>query len=97
MAKSIMPFNIKGRCYICHAHCSTDEHHIFEGSNRAASDKYGLTVYLCRICHQRAHEHPREFERMYNLKARAQALAMSVYRWTIEEWRRIFRKDYRGG
>lgn len=95
MADSIMQFNIKGRCYICHANCSTDEHHIFEGSNRAASDKYGLTVYLCRICHQRAHEYPREFEGMYHLKSRAQTLAMSSYRWTVDDWRRIFRKDYR--
>lgn len=95
MAKSIMPYNIKSRCYACGANCETDEHHIFQGSNRADSDKYGLTVYLCRVCHRRAHEHPIEFESTYHLKRLAQMSAMSVYHWTVDKWRKLFRKDYR--
>lgn len=59
MAKSIMPFNIKGRCYICKANCPTETHHIFQGSNRQACDDLGLTVDICRICHERAHKYPK--------------------------------------
>lgn len=94
MARSIMPYNIKGRCYICHANCHTDEHHIFEGANRQASDKYRLTVFLCRVCHRRAHEYPKEFEEKYHLKRSAQIVAMTKYRWTIDDFRKHFRKDY---
>ena len=97
MAKSVLPFNVKGRCYICHAQCETDEHHIFEGANRKASDKYGLTVYLCRVCHRRAHDFPKEFEEKYHLKRMTQTAAMVRYGWDIKQWRRLFRKDYRYG
>lgn len=93
--KSIMPFNVKGRCYICHASCRTDEHHIFEGSNRQASELYGLKVDICRICHERGHRHPKEFEETYKLKSRAQLVAMEHYGWDVDEWRGLFRKDYR--
>lgn len=94
MAKSIMPFNGANRCYTCQAICKTDEHHIFQGANRQASDKYGLTVELCRICHSRAHEYPEAFEDWKHLKQRAQQVAMSHYGWDIDEWRLHFRKDY---
>ena len=93
--KNIMPFNVYGRCYICKAECHTDEHHIFEGANRSASDRYGLTVYLCRVCHRRAHEQPELFENKYKLKRRAQLSAMSKYGWSVDEFRTYFRKDYR--
>ena len=32
------------RCFICGKYTATDTHHVFQGSNRAASDRYGLTV-----------------------------------------------------
>ena len=89
-----MPFNVKGRCYICGANCRTDEHHIFQGSNRAAAEQHGLKVDICRVCHERAHRHPKEFEEAYHLKQRAQRAAMSHHGWTIAEWRELFRKDY---
>ena len=90
--KSIMPFDVIGRCYICKANCHTDTHHIFQGSNRQASDKYGLTIQVCRVCHRRIHQTPKPFE---YLKSEAQIRAMEKYKLTIEEWRKLFRKDYR--
>lgn len=95
MAKSIMPFNIKGRCYICKANCSTETHHIFQGSNRQACDDLGLTVEICRICHERAHKYPKEFEQKYHLKSNAQKIAMITRGLSIDQWRELFRKDYR--
>jgi hypothetical protein len=95
MAKSIMPFNVKNRCYICKANCVTDTHHVFQGSNRQKADDLGLTVELCRVCHKRAHEHPQEFEQRYHLKSNAQYRAMLKHNLSIDEWRAMFRKDYR--
>lgn len=51
MNKSIMPGNIKGRCYFCRRICNTENHHIFYGRNRKRSDVDGMTVYLCHSCH----------------------------------------------
>ena len=39
-------------CFNC-GRLATDRHHIFMGkAYRPKSDKYGLTVYLCKECHQ---------------------------------------------
>lgn len=29
-----------------------EEHHVFNGPNRKNSEKYGLKVYLCYVCHR---------------------------------------------
>lgn len=42
------------RCYICHRPAS-DIHHCVGGRFRKLSDKYGLTVPLCRSCHNNVH------------------------------------------
>jgi len=94
MASSIMPHNLKGVCYVCKAHCDTQEHHIFEGANRAASERTGLKCDLCPVCHRRAHEHPEAFENLTHLKRDAQRLAMEYYGWTVDDFRERFRKDY---
>ena len=93
--KSVMPYNFPNICYTCKANCKTDVHHIFQGSNHDAADRFGLTCNLCRICHNRAHIFPKQFEEKYHLKSRAQFAAMSKYHWNIDELRKLFRKDYR--
>ena len=50
MSKSIMQDD-KDRCYICGGR-ATEEHHVFHGSNRKKSEKWGLKVYLCPWCHR---------------------------------------------
>lgn len=52
--KSIMDTE-QGKCYLCGRETVTECHHIFGGSNRRISDKDGMTVYLCRLCHWRCH------------------------------------------
>ena len=47
---SIVQGNREG-CYICGA-VPTERHHIFGGSNRDLSEKYGLTVDLCPYHHR---------------------------------------------
>ena len=38
-------------CYFCGSTNWLEYHHIFNGSNRKHSTKYGLGVYLCHWCH----------------------------------------------
>lgn len=93
MAESILP-TAKGICFVCKAVYPTQEHHIFQGANRSAADRFGLWVNLCPVCHRRAHEHPKEFEKKYHLKQIAQLAAMREYKWTTEQFRELFRKSY---
>lgn len=39
------------KCYMCGSVRWLELHHIFGGSNRKKSTKYGLVVYLCHSCH----------------------------------------------
>ncbi len=47
----------EGECFLCKQdgrrirHKTLHKHHIFGGSNRKKSEKYGLTVRLCPECH----------------------------------------------
>lgn len=60
MSKSIMQDLKSGRCYICEKWLDRDypmqgleKHHAIYGKgNRKQSEKYGLTVMLCRHHHQ---------------------------------------------
>ena len=50
--KSVMQ-NSK-RCLICGSYQNLEKHHVFGASNRDLSERYGLWVYLCHICHNEA-------------------------------------------
>lgn len=41
-------------CFICKGTYWLEEHHIFGGSNRKKSEKYGLKVFLCHRHHNEA-------------------------------------------
>ena len=41
-------------CYLCNKR-GTDTHHCLYGNKRAAADRFGLTVRLCRECHIKVH------------------------------------------
>jgi len=49
---SIIPGNRKGKCFICGREGYTEEHHIFEGSCRPASEANGLKVDICLDHHR---------------------------------------------
>ena len=80
-------------CYICGAVCWLEVHHIFGGSSRKSSTKYGLTVYLCHYCHN---EPPNGVhfnrQRMEWLKAEGQKKFNEVY--PDLDFMRIFGKNY---
>ena len=39
------------RCLVCGSPY-VEEHHVFEGSRRQASEAYGMKVYLCSVHHR---------------------------------------------
>lgn len=86
----------KGRCFLCGRTDWIETHHIFNGTaNRKKSEKYGLTVHLCHCCHN---EPPNgvhfNSNRDLMLKRLAQEQAMEYYGWTIEDFIKIFGKNY---
>lgn len=73
-----------------------DKHHIFGGSNRRNSERYGLVVplhhYECHIFGEKAAHNCRES--MDKLHVMGQRMAMEQQGWTKEEFRRIFGRSY---
>lgn len=73
-----------------------DRHHIFGGSRRKKSEKYGLVVDLC---HYRCHELGPEAahnnaETMQALHEYGQRKAMAEQGWSTEDFIREFGKNY---
>lgn len=94
---------MRGRtCWLCGRNGNEDpldKHHIFGGSNRDKSEKYGLWVPLCHHrCHQfgRSAVH-RNAETMQKLHEYGQQLAMERFGWSIEEFRAVFGRNYLTG
>ena len=81
----------KRRCLICGS-MAVECHHVFEGAHRSASDRSGLTVYLCRKHHMLVHADEALNRR---LKSEAQEKAMKVYGFGDKEWLDIFKRNWR--
>ena len=68
-----------------------ERHHIFGGSNRKKSEKYGLLIPICNECHREVHDAPDQ-ELNKKLKANAQADFMMDH--TYAEWMKQFDRNY---
>lgn len=71
--------------YLCGKPTNLECHRIFGGSNRKASDRYGLTVWLCHACHNEP-PHGAQFNnarKRRQLQRKAQHIAMRRYNWDI--------------
>lgn len=44
-------------CFVCRRTDALTTHHIYAGSRRRRSDRAGLTVKLCPLCHERIQHH----------------------------------------
>ena len=101
MAKSIIQED-KSYCYLCGMNRNLEpleEHHIFNGSNRKWSEKYGLKVYLhgCK-CHRLGPDSVHvNAEIRETLQDEAQRIAMKHYKWSIDDFRNIFGRNYLKG
>lgn len=82
--KTIELYN--GRCAIC-GNTNIHLHHIFEGSNRKNSTKYGMIVPLCQKHHEWVHK-----TNYKGFKEKAQREFEKTH--TREEFIKIFRRNY---
>ena len=86
-------------CWLCGANGYADpldRHHIFGGSNRKKSERYGLVVDLCHHdCHifgmYAAHNNK---DTMRMLHEYGQRKAMEEQNWTTEDFIREFGRNY---
>lgn len=68
---------------------------IFGGvSNKPLSTRYGLTVTLCPYCHRELHEGAHSALYKAKLHEYGQRKAMEENGWTIDDFRRVFGKNY---
>jgi hypothetical protein len=86
-------------CFLCKRNSNSeqlDRHHIFGGSRRKLSEKYGLVVYLC---HERCHIYGKysvhqNAEIMDYLHKYGQRKAMLEQGWSKEDFMKIFGANY---
>ena len=88
------------RCYLCGRNGSADrldKHHVFGGSNRKKSEKYGAVVYLCHHdCHifgpDAVHNN---IESNRRIQREFQERIMQKHGWDIDRWIREFGRNYK--
>lgn len=88
-------------CFICGADKNLDMHHIFGGSRRDLSTKYGLVVPLCHVgCHNFGRDSIHDgytqlaHDRRTMLHQYGQLKAMHDFGLTVEEFRKLFGRSY---
>lgn len=84
--------DVDGRCLFC-GRRGTERHHVFYGTaNRAKSEKYGLTVRLCREHHRGEDGVHFNRQRDLELKRFAQLVFEGLY--GHEKFMEVFHKNY---
>ena len=94
MSKSII--QTEKECYITGSTDNLHEHHIIYGTGqRKLSEKYGLKVWLRADWHNMS-DYGVHFNKKLDteLKQMAQKKAMKVYGWSIEDFIKIFGRNY---
>ncbi|MCH5210411.1 MAG: hypothetical protein J1F01_05540 [Oscillospiraceae bacterium] len=86
-------------CFLCGRNGNGDRlerHHIFGGPNRKKSEKYGLVVYLCgERCHRNGeYAAHRNKDTAAYLHRYGQEKAMKEQGWTVEQFRKVFGRNY---
>lgn len=87
------------KCFLCGRNGNGDRlelHHIFGGSRRKTSDKYGLTVYLCgERCHRlgrlSVHQNAEVADYVHKY---GQRKAMQEQGWTVQQFMEVFGANY---
>jgi len=78
-------------CYICGSTQQLHNHHcIFGKGNRAVSDKYGLTLYICLTHHAEIHKNKTLRKEIANY-----AKGEFIKQYSISEYMRIFEGVYK--
>lgn len=89
----------KTHCFICGMNTNLeplDCHHVFGGANRKKSEKYGLKVYIhhsrCHIFGENSVHKNAQVD--HAVKRVMQKKAMAHYGWRVDEFIKIFGKNY---
>lgn len=80
------------RCWVCGRVTGLEKHHVMGGPNRRWSEKYGLTVWLCREHHTGTTGVHNDRDLSLQLRQAAQVAFERDH--TREEWMRIFGRNY---
>lgn len=91
MAKSIL--QKEKECYLCGSISQLHKHHIFEGSNRKNSEKYGFWVYLC-AGHHNMSNFGVHFDKSLDLKLKQECQCEYEKTHTRAEFMCIIGKNY---
>ena len=86
---------MQGNCYICGKYGNIEMHHVWAGSRRKISDKYGAVVPLCHDCHNEPPNgvhHNKEVR--LALQAEMQQQLMETHGWTVADFIQVFGKNY---
>ena len=81
-------------CYLCGTSHQLEIHHIFSGSNRKHSTKYGLVVTLCANCHRGVGGVHNNYDKMLYLRKIGQKAFEKEYPHL--NFVKIFHKNYLG-
>lgn len=87
--KSIMTDDFE-HCFLCGKQAQ-QIHHVFNKYDKKRSEKYGLLVPLCAICHSNIHD--RDEKQNKELKKLAQTLFEQE--WGHDKWFDEFGRNYR--
>lgn len=91
--KSIL--QTKRECYVCGTIFNLHDHHIYFGSNRQNSEKYGFKVWLCAKHHNMSNEGV-HFNKKLDLKLKKECQLKFEETHTRKEFMKIIHKNYLG-
>ena len=95
LGKSIIINPEHMECAVCGKNRDLEWHHVVHGTaNRKISDKYGLTVWLCRDCHYGLHFRPLDRWREVDLQLKEVAQKKFEDIHGHDKWMELFKKNY---
>lgn len=92
--RSILPGDRKGWCWLCDKQKPTEEHHIYGGPCRKASEEYGLKVHLCLECHRTGPRAAHACKDTADILHRAGQRAFEEKAGSRSEFIRVFGRNY---
>lgn len=93
MAKSIVVKDFT-KCLFCGRPMEA-KHHVFGGSNRRNSERFGLTVPLCNEHHNMSN-HSVHMDRDMDIKVKAMAQIAFENKYGHEKFMQVFGKNFKG-
>ena len=89
MSKSVI--SNEKKCLVCDTTLDLHKHHIFYGSNRQNSEKYGCWCYLCAKHHNMSNAGV-HFDPVFD--RRLKEVCQMQLGWSQEEFIRVFGRSY---